>query len=552
MTQATLLQTADAKPKQSNSAEFSLQRKWACGNTATGIAGESNERQRERPFGLQPKLQARGTRDPLGPEADRPADQERRGPLALASLPSGLGYEFGNVRIHYAVAESLQGKLTVNESGDKYEQEADRVADEIMRMPEPPTPAGRRHELPQVAQQSVSLAHVHDSEVCSAQGLPRISAFQSHHGPSFAQRQEERSPTGAADQSEVEEDDERLPDEPLLLQRETGSVRNAPAFLGCGLRQSRGNPLPASTRAYMEPRFGLDFSHVRIHTGPVAHRMSTAIGAAAFTYRNNVFFKNGRFSPETSAGRRLLAHELTHIVQQTGNSTTRARGFEDGSIAIQRAAEVHVNLQGNDRVKVYRDSGGDLGGADGFLASSGRPRDKTTEGDLSITGKRTDPTAKVGIWGLRYFATFSRGQGFHSHITWPTRRTMCREFRRFCTPASELNSRVEHLLTVNGNELSHGCVRLREANAQAVFEAVSVGTPVKIYREKAFRPSPFASRGGGSGSSSRRTHTVVRGDTLSEIAQQYGVSVDALRRANDIPADSSHIEVGQTLVIPSG
>src|SRR5690606_31472411 len=157
------------------------------------------------------------------------------------------------------------------------------------------------------------------------------------------------------------------------------SPPEVPASFGNGFRQSTGNPMPASTLAYMEPRFGLDFSNIRIHTGSVAHRLSTAIGAAAFTYRNNVIFRTCQFSPETSARRRLLAHELTHTVQQAGNSTTRARGFKEGPIAIQRAAEVHVNLQGSDRVKVYRDSGGNLGGANGFLASSGRSGHETTE-----------------------------------------------------------------------------------------------------------------------------------------------------------------------------
>jgi len=287
---------------------------------------------------------------------------------------------------------------------------------------------------------------------------------------------------------------------------------------------------------------------VRIHTGSPAHQMSVAIGAAAFTKRNDIYFRSGRFAPETAFGRHLLAHELTHVLQQGDSAALGAAGGR-----IQRREEVHVNLQGTDRVKVYRESEATLGGASGFLASSGKAGHRTQLGNLSITAKRPNPTAREGNWGLRYFATFHGEQGFHSHITWPTRRKMCSEFTRFCTPASQLGNRVRHELTVDGAERSHGCVRLHEADAQTVFNAVKKDTPVKIYREARFRASPFSSGGGGSsggGSSGSRTHRVVSGDTLSELAEHYGVTVDALRSANGIPAGSSHIEIDQVLNIP--
>ncbi len=81
---------------------------------------------------------------------------------------------------------------------------------------------------------------------------------------------------------------------------------------------SGGNAMNSSTREKMEGAFGADFSGVRIHTGPEAESMSRSIGAQAFTYGQDIYFNNGKYSPSTSQGQHLLAHELTHVVQQKG------------------------------------------------------------------------------------------------------------------------------------------------------------------------------------------------------------------------------------------
>lgn len=77
-----------------------------------------------------------------------------------------------------------------------------------------------------------------------------------------------------------------------------------------------GAPLEPSFRARMEPRFGHDFSGVRVHTGPEADRSALSLGAQAYTLGRHLVFSNGRYAPHTGEGQRLLAHELTHFVQQ--------------------------------------------------------------------------------------------------------------------------------------------------------------------------------------------------------------------------------------------
>ena len=89
--------------------------------------------------------------------------------------------------------------------------------------------------------------------------------------------------------------------------------------------EGSGQPLDTGTRTFMESRFGHDFSKVRVHNNTQAGESSAAVHALAYTIGRNIVFRAGQYAPETTEGRRLLAHELTHVVQQkkaNGNSLT--------------------------------------------------------------------------------------------------------------------------------------------------------------------------------------------------------------------------------------
>jgi uncharacterized membrane protein (Fun14 family) len=98
------------------------------------------------------------------------------------------------------------------------------------------------------------------------------------------------------------------------VQREAAAPprKTAPSSVG----GSGGSPLPLPVRDFMEPRFGANFEHVRVHTGDDAAHQSAHLGANAFTYGNNVFFGKDKFQPQTAKGKELIAHELTHTIQQ--------------------------------------------------------------------------------------------------------------------------------------------------------------------------------------------------------------------------------------------
>jgi hypothetical protein len=89
---------------------------------------------------------------------------------------------------------------------------------------------------------------------------------------------------------------------------------------------SAGSPLPDSVRGFMEPRFDADFSRVRVHTGEPAARMSEGVNANAFTVGSHIFFGQGQYQPNSAKGQELIAHELTHVVQQGGATKSAGAG----------------------------------------------------------------------------------------------------------------------------------------------------------------------------------------------------------------------------------
>ncbi len=205
-----------------------------------------------------------------------------RGVSPTSNGPLNSFYSFGPI---ISLGTPIQRKLTVNQPNDRYEREADRVADQVMRMPEPQGELVQRQSgCPECMEQEVI-----QTKPLTEQITPLV------------QRQEE----------EEEE-------EPIQAKHLPGKSSPVTAGLQSRIQSIRGGgqPLPQSSRSYFEPRFGTDFSLVRVHTNSQAAETAQSINAKAFTTGRNVVFGAGQYSPETSSGKRLLAHELTHIVQQ--------------------------------------------------------------------------------------------------------------------------------------------------------------------------------------------------------------------------------------------
>src|SRR5207248_3083964 len=121
-------------------------------------------------------------------------------------------------------------------------------------------------------------------------------------------------------------------------------VGEAPPIVHEVLR-SPGQPLDAATRAFIEPRFGHDFSGVRVHTDAKAAESARAVDALAYTVGEDVVFGPDGFRPDTSAGQKLLAHELTHVLQQNAGAAGPVEGLEaiDPDTKLEAEAEAVVD-----------------------------------------------------------------------------------------------------------------------------------------------------------------------------------------------------------------
>jgi hypothetical protein len=145
-----------------------------------------------------------------------------------------------------------------------------------------------------------------------------------HAVPPALQRKCGCAGSGAAGTCAACRDDEA---QGALRRKATRAVAHseAPAIVHDVLSAS-GRPLDTATRAFMEPRFGFDFGRVRVHTGPRAAESAKAIDARAYTVNHSIIFGADSYAPHSAEGRRLLAHELAHVVQQGAVDPVGSRG----------------------------------------------------------------------------------------------------------------------------------------------------------------------------------------------------------------------------------
>jgi hypothetical protein len=202
-----------------------------------------------------------------------------------------------------AVSRRIQAKLEISQPHDPYELEADRVADQIMRMPD---------RLPRGTRQTASPQIQRMCTDCQEEMAMRQTA----------EEEEEEETAVAGLQAKATDEEEEEP-EGLQLDRSSSSPapRSRAALRRSAVQNvlsSPGQPLDAGTRAFFEPRFGHDFSDVRLHTDAPAASSARAVNALAYTVGRDVVLSE-RCSPSTSDGMRTLAHELTHVIQQRGS-----------------------------------------------------------------------------------------------------------------------------------------------------------------------------------------------------------------------------------------
>lgn len=338
----------------------------------------------------------------------------------------------------------LQTKLSVGASNDPLEHEADRIADQVLKLPSHPA----------VATAPISI---------------------------------QRAGSGAAG--------------------EAGMA--APASVDHALAGS-GKSLEPTLRQDMEQRFGHDFSQVRIHSDTASEQSAREINASAYTTGNNVVFGSGRYTPETQTGRQLLAHELTHVVQQSAGSAANIQreiddesedpdttetgdmdsdtsntvdndeseteeGEDSEEVSFGEEPEALDNKsQSKGDKKIRVELPGTLVRLEGskeisrWNVSSGKPGHETPKGSFSIydrdeghrsssygkcDGKKIGPDGKSKCKGkyvgadMHYYQEFSSQVGFHRG---------------------------------SPSVMSHGCIHVADAKAKKLWGWSDIGTPVEV------------------------------------------------------------------------
>ncbi len=221
------------------------------------------------------------------------------------------GWESQNLAIHNwegGQGMPVQAKLTIGQPDDKYEQEADRVASQVVQQIN--APASTRSTPGQSVQRQSERS---EEEL---QAIPDITSLQGRKEP--ARKVQTKLTLQGADAIASGEASSEL----------TSAINSA---------RGGGQPLDAGLQQSMGQAMGADFSGVRVHTDAQSDRLNQSIQAKAFTTGQDVFFRQGEYQPGSRGGQETIAHELTHVVQQNGGAQRNSGGWPDA--ALRSAAD---------------------------------------------------------------------------------------------------------------------------------------------------------------------------------------------------------------------
>lgn len=284
----------------------------------------------------------------------------------------GLQRTIGNRAVQGVLQAKLQiqAQLEVSEPGDFYEQEADRVADQVMSMPEPVVASAPEHRITAIQRQSLAEDEEEPLQARPAQGSRPLATWE-------------------------------------MIARTEAS-------------KSGGEPLPKSARDFFEPRFGCDFSEVRVHTGAHAQETAQRLRARAFTVGRDVVFNVGEYAPGTREGKKLLAHELTHVIQQnaakhrkrlnrvsTGPASLPMSVTGAGGVRVQRqpivnAAPASATLSGIDHSRNSQQLGAMAGG--GNVAYGLTHHSITMPTTPDTMPRASGGNWRVALWSVQFFS----------------------------------------------------------------------------------------------------------------------------------------------------
>jgi hypothetical protein len=310
---------------------------------------------------------------------------------------------FGAREIRSFFGGNIQAKLTVSQPNDPQEKEADDMADHVMRMPEPVHAIHRSKEEEKLdRREEKEEEHVQraaDKEIDRQEEDQPVHAKADSNTLFAIQRSQEKEEEKIHTKCEACQNDEKKDGQKLhaklervgltQINRKRISLYHSDVIQRSGrgppgdsiqfeqaLSSSKGSGdvLPENTKQFMESRFNTDFSGVRIHTGSTAEQLTTGVHAKAFAHGNDIYFNKGQFSPASAEGGTLLAHELTHTIQQgAGKSNVSSKNTP------QAKTKVAANSFSISKKDIY-------GSMDTIPGETRRMPSKTREPNTTKTG----------------------------------------------------------------------------------------------------------------------------------------------------------------------
>jgi uncharacterized protein YlaI len=234
----------------------------------------------------------------------------------------------------------FQPKLAIGQPNDAYEKEADAVASAVVNHQPSNAPVIQQKEISSIQRLATPLEEeklsTNDERMKKGKEIqekPEIQQKENSHIQRLATPLEEEKLSTNDERMKRDKEIQEKPELQMMCpecekEKKEGTVQAKSEGGGAASPQlsskiensaGNGNSLPKKALYEMSNSFGVDFSHVNIHTDSEAVQMNKELGAHAFTHGSDIYFNSGKYDAETTGGKQLLAHELTHVVQQTGS-----------------------------------------------------------------------------------------------------------------------------------------------------------------------------------------------------------------------------------------
>lgn len=204
---------------------------------------------------------------------------------------------------------TVQPKLTIGKPNDKYEKEADSMADAVVSKSSKPDIQNK--QISSIQRESLATPQEDEKLGTAEQRMEEDKLVQEKPElQKMGGKEEEEGMVSMMEGSEEEEE--------ALQTKSNNNKTTASSGLTKQIKSKsgKGKPMAKNTKTEMESSFGRDFSGVNIHTDQDAVKMNKQLGAQAFTHGKDIYFNSGKYNPDSSEGKHLLAHELTHTIQQ--------------------------------------------------------------------------------------------------------------------------------------------------------------------------------------------------------------------------------------------